>query len=92
MSFQFPIARLTTLVVAALAMTVATTTDTGASRQTQSPIFQFENRAWVNLHHFLYVLGRASAGLPDAARTAVANAPKDAASAPLSEADRKSVV
>lgn len=89
MSFQFLIARVTTLAVAALAVAAAAATDVAASRQTtQSPIFQFDNRPWVNLHHFLYVLGRASAGLPDATRAAVANAPKDAASAPLSAAER----
>ena len=57
--------------------------------QTQAPIFQFENRAWVNLHHFLYVLGRASAGAPDAKREAVAQALGDASSAPLTEVERE---
>jgi hypothetical protein len=32
---------------------------------------------WLNLHHFLYVLGRAEAGFSDATRSAVAGAPAD---------------
>src|SRR4029079_2111202 len=32
---------------------------------------------WNNLHHFLYVLGRARNNAPDARREAVVNAPKD---------------
>lgn len=34
---------------------------------------------WLNLHHFLYVLGRAEAGTDDASRRAVAGAPDDQA-------------
>lgn len=42
-------------------------------------IFRFETgEFWVNLHHFLYVLGRHEAGEGDAAREAVAGAPADA--------------
>ena len=48
--------------------------------QTATPIFRFETDGfWLNLHHFLYVLGRAEAGLPDAKREAVAGAPADEA-------------
>jgi hypothetical protein len=36
------------------------------------------NEFWLNLHHFLYVLGRAQNNEPDAARDAVAQAPVDA--------------
>ena len=32
---------------------------------------------WLNLHHYLYVLGRAEAKMPDASREAVAGAPAD---------------
>jgi hypothetical protein len=39
--------------------------------------FAFRISFWNNLHHFLYVLGRARNGEPDARRRAVANAPKD---------------
>lgn len=42
-------------------------------------IFAFAQPFWVNLHHFLYVLGRADNRAPDRARRAVAGAPKDQA-------------
>jgi hypothetical protein len=40
-------------------------------------LFTFRNALWVNLHHFLYVLGRARNGTPDSRRAAVVNAPAD---------------
>ena len=49
------------------------------SHAQEAPIFRMETgEFWVNLHHFLYVLGRAEAGEADAARQAVAAAPEDA--------------
>lgn len=46
--------------------------------QTATPIFQFETDGfWLNLHHFLYVLGRVEAKMPDIRREAVAGAPAD---------------
>jgi hypothetical protein len=43
-----------------------------------APIFRFEtDEFWLNLHHFLYVLGRAEAKTPDSARAAVAGAPAE---------------
>jgi hypothetical protein len=43
------------------------------------PIFRFESEEfWLNLHTFLYVLGRAENKFPDAALEAVAGAPADA--------------
>lgn len=43
-----------------------------------SPIFRFlPDGFWLNLHHFLYVLGRAEAQMPDRTRGAVAGAPAD---------------
>jgi hypothetical protein len=43
-----------------------------------SPIFRFEtDEFWLNLHHFLYVLGRAEAKTPDSSREAVVKAPDD---------------
>ena len=39
----------------------------------------FDDPFWLNLHHYLYVLGRAQAGLPDSRRRAVAGAPADQA-------------
>jgi hypothetical protein len=55
-------------------------------------IFRFEtDEFWLNLHHFLYVLGRAEAKERDAAREAVAGAPADAEKglASLSDAERQ---
>jgi hypothetical protein len=46
--------------------------------QTPKQIFRFETDGfWLNLHHFLYVLGRAEAGIADSRREAVAGAPAD---------------
>ncbi len=46
--------------------------------QTSTPIFRFEaDGFWLNLHHFLYVLGRAQNHAPDSQRRAVVNAPTD---------------
>jgi hypothetical protein len=43
------------------------------------PAFRFHtDELWLNLHHFLYVLGRSEAKMPDATREAVAGAPADA--------------
>lgn len=42
-------------------------------------LFRFHtDEFWLNLHHFLYVLGRAEAKMPDATREAVVEAPADA--------------
>jgi hypothetical protein len=50
--------------------------------QTTAPIFRFETDGfWLNLHHFLYVLGRVEAKMPDITREAVAGAAADAAAA-----------
>lgn len=42
------------------------------------PLFTFRASLWMNLHHFLYVLGRAKNGTPDSRRRAVSDAPADA--------------
>lgn len=48
--------------------------------QAGAPIYRFETDGfWLNLHHFLYVLGRVEAKMPDVRRAAVADAPADAA-------------
>ncbi|HEY3742551.1 MAG TPA: hypothetical protein VGL53_22030 [Bryobacteraceae bacterium] len=53
----------------------------GLSSAAPARIFQFEaNEFWLNLHHFLYVLGRAEAKTRDASRSAVARAPADSES------------
>ena len=60
--------------------------------QAATPIFRFEtDGVWLNLHHYLYVLGRAEAKLPDSRREAVAGAPADEAKGleALSEAERQ---
>ena len=60
--------------------------------QTATPIFRFETDGfWLNLHHFLYVLGRVEAKMPDIKREAVAGAPADEAQGlkTLSESERQ---
>jgi hypothetical protein len=60
--------------------------------QAATPIFRFETDGfWLNLHHFLYVLGRVEARMPDITREAVAGAPADEAQGlkTLSEAERQ---
>ena len=68
-----------------------------ARAQTQAkpaaaPIFRVQaDGFWLNLHSFLYVLGRAEAGMPDIHRRAVENAPRDqdAGLARLTESERQ---
>src|SRR5687768_3471308 len=60
--------------------------------QTTTPIFRFETDGfWLNLHHFLYVLGRVESKMPDIKREAVAGAPADEAEGlkTLGDADRQ---
>lgn len=60
--------------------------------QSATPIFRFETGGfWLNLHHFLYVLGRVEATMPDITREAVAGAPADEESglAGLGESNRR---
>ena len=48
------------------------------AEQKPGPIFVFHtDEFWLNLSHFLYVLGRAQNKAPDAGREAVVNAPED---------------
>lgn len=57
-----------------------------------SPLFRFEsNEVWLNLHHYLYVLGRARAKTADSSRDAVSGAPADEARGleTLTEAERR---
>lgn len=59
--------------------------------KTKQTIFIFHSdEFWLNLHHFLYVLGRAENKTQDASRSAVVNAPKDQEQglAKLSKAER----
>lgn len=49
----------------------------GATAQAP-PLFAFTTHDfWLNLHHYLYVMGRAHAGMRDATQPAVASAPDD---------------
>jgi hypothetical protein len=60
--------------------------------QSAAPIFRYETDGfWLNLHHFLYVLGRVEANMPDIRRDAVVGAPADQAEGfkSLSEADQQ---
>jgi len=50
------------------------------AKQNPAPIFVFHtDEFWLNLNHFLYVLGRAENQAPDAGREAVVKAPEDQA-------------
>ncbi|HTP33157.1 MAG TPA: hypothetical protein VMJ75_13355 [Candidatus Acidoferrales bacterium] len=54
----------------------------GQSQQSGAALlkqFQFESKLWPNLHHFLYILGRARNGAFDSGRVAVKQAPLDIA-------------
>jgi hypothetical protein len=60
--------------------------------QAASPIFRFETDGfWLNLHHYLYVLGRVEAKMPDISREAVVRAPSDEAEGlkDVSDAERQ---
>jgi hypothetical protein len=43
----------------------------------EEPLFAFKSEFWTNLHHFLYVLGRARNGAADAKREAVRHVTED---------------
>src|SRR6476469_8068667 len=45
--------------------------------QQSMPLFRFRSGFWLNLHHFLYVLGRDRNRTPDRMRDAIVNAPQD---------------
>ena len=67
--------RLLMCAVCMLAATVAHAQTTSAA----PPIFRITtDEFWLNLHHFLYVLGRAEAKTADSTRDAVAGAPREA--------------
>src|SRR5262245_32248751 len=68
-------------VVAALAlllMVLILATPGRAAQSSTSSLFAFTtDDFWLNLHHYLYVVGRARAHMPDATQQAVAGAPDD---------------
>ena len=65
--------------IGALLVAVSTCWAAGPAAQSQtSSLFAFTtNDFWLNLHHYLYVLGRAHRRMPDATQLAVASAPED---------------
>lgn len=69
---------MTSRVALALAIVLAGPT-AGAPRAQEPAIFTFRAGFWLHLHHFLYVLGRAEAKLPDRTRRAVEGAGPDQA-------------
>ena len=72
-------ARPTIAVVFLVAIAAGRPASAPAIQTASPPIFRFNtDEFWLNLHHFLYVLGRAEAKMPDASRAAVAGAPADA--------------
>ncbi len=71
--------RLLMCAVCMLAATVAHAQTTSAAQAGAPPIFRITtDEFWLNLHHFLYVLGRAEAKTADSTRDAVAGAPREA--------------
>jgi len=80
------------LLAAMLAGSLFPASSAVAQSTAAAPIFRFEaDGFWLNLHHFLYVLSRAQAGMPDARRSAVVRAPADQEEGlkTLSEPDRQ---
>lgn len=70
---------MTLRLVAVVALAVCTAAGP-APQPAPAPLFRITtDNVWLNLHHYLYVLGRAEAKMPDAARRAVADAPADQA-------------
>ena len=66
------------LVVTCIALAIGASDVVHSSEQASGPVFRFQTDGfWLNLHHFLYVLGRADAQMPDRQRRAVAGAPAD---------------
>lgn len=72
---RFGILLYAVLATCALAQPVPGPPETSAGK----PLFTFRSTPWINLHHFLYVLGRAKNGTRDSHRSAVAEAPAEGA-------------
>ena len=67
-----------TILQSLIITTIIFSTSLSAGAQPANPIFVFHtDEFWLNLHHFLYVLGRAENKEKDTAREAVAGAPAD---------------
>jgi hypothetical protein len=87
---QKPVGRV--WVLTSLVLSLAVPTGSGQPATAAPPIFRFHaDEFWLNLHHFLYVLGRSEAKMPDASRDAVVGAPEESTRglATLSEAEQR---
>jgi hypothetical protein len=79
------------LAAAAVLLLAPSPTPAEATVAPPSPPVRFvlQDNFWVNLHHFLYVLGRAKNGERDAGREATVAAPGEVAAAGLTEPERR---
>jgi hypothetical protein len=60
-------------------MILVVTARVATAQTTMQPIFTYHSSFWLNLHQYLYVLGRIQAKMPDIQRRAVAGVPDDEA-------------
>jgi hypothetical protein len=77
--------------IAVLSVALVLSTSAAQPQAQQRSLFAFTtNDFWLNLHHYLYVLGRAHRGAPDATQASVVSAPDDEKHglAPLNDEDR----
>jgi len=71
---------MTIRLIPALVLAVCTAAEPAAQSAPVAPLFRISTGAfWLNLHQYLYVLGRAASETSDATRRAVADAPADQA-------------
>ncbi|HEY7862073.1 MAG TPA: hypothetical protein VIE39_00340, partial [Thermoanaerobaculia bacterium] len=76
--------------VALSLLCVSPATAAGPTAASAPPVrFVLKDSFWTNLHHYLYVLGRAKNGERDAGREATIAAPGEVAGAGLTEPDRR---
>src|SRR5262245_20491709 len=76
--FDIPRYRMCSIFRRVSVLVVAVATCWAAAPRAQSSLFAFTtNDFWLNLHHYLYVLGRAHGRMPDATQPAVASALDD---------------
>lgn len=81
MTSHFGRPRFVITLAVALSVVIASSAPARSQRASGTPtgLFVFDSPFWLNLHQFLYVLGRAQAKLPNSGRRAVVNAPADQA-------------
>jgi hypothetical protein len=73
-----PFKKLAALSLLAACVTCAQPSPGAPETSAGKPLFTFRATVWMNLHHFLYVLGRAQNATRDSQRHAVSKAPADA--------------